>query len=141
MASSAGIIVTNGKKILGLYPANKDGWDIPKGKREEGELDIDCAIRECEEETGIQFSKRELEDFGTHNYSDDTGRNLHAFVNFCKKLPSVSDLSCSGYKEMMNYRIPEIKKYEYIDVDKIKEKFMPHISPILVKIMEQINNG
>ena len=30
-----------------------DDWSLPKGKREEGESDLDCALREVAEETGM----------------------------------------------------------------------------------------
>lgn len=140
MASSAGIVITNGKKILGLLSKHKDGWDIPKGKRDNGELDIECAIRECLEETGMEFGKKELEDFGIYDYHNDSGRNLHAFVNFTENLPDIKNMSCKNYVERMGYKIPEVQEYRYIDVGDVEEKFSSHLSPILVKIMEQINN-
>jgi len=35
-------------------------YDIPKGKFDPGESNIDCAIRECFEECGILFSKNDV---------------------------------------------------------------------------------
>ena len=49
----------NGIKFLGLKApeelvvANKGIWDIPKGTKEPGESDWDCAVRETLEEAGI----------------------------------------------------------------------------------------
>lgn len=51
----AGILFTNGQKILLLKRADGDeigSWGIPGGKGEAGELDIDTAVRETKEECG-----------------------------------------------------------------------------------------
>lgn len=36
-----------------MHRPRYDDWTIPKGKREEGESDLECAVREVEEETGL----------------------------------------------------------------------------------------
>lgn len=35
-------------------PRKKDAWQLPQGGKEEGETDEQCAIRELQEETGIE---------------------------------------------------------------------------------------
>lgn len=50
---AAGGIVTNEcDEILMIY--RLDNWDFPKGKVEEGECYLEAAVREVEEETGLQ---------------------------------------------------------------------------------------
>ena len=49
---SCGMIVMDGCSILLIERNGK--WDLPKGKREEGESYIQTALRELEEETGIR---------------------------------------------------------------------------------------
>ena len=39
--------------VLLVHRERYDDWAIPKGKRDEGETDEDCAIREVHEETGL----------------------------------------------------------------------------------------
>ncbi len=63
---SAGILVfrdeSSRKYLLLHYPAGH--WDFPKGHIEEGETELETALRELEEETGIRESELELkEDF------------------------------------------------------------------------------
>lgn len=68
--SGCGIILYTKKhgslKYLGLEPSmkfqkqNKGKWDLPKGTKEISESDIDCAIRETYEETGILISPKNL---------------------------------------------------------------------------------
>ena len=50
---AAGGIVTNEENKI-LFQFRRGKWDLPKGKLEEGERIEDCAVREVEEETGLQ---------------------------------------------------------------------------------------
>lgn len=44
----------NGRpEVLVVYRSKYDDWSLPKGKRELGECDEECALREVEEETGL----------------------------------------------------------------------------------------
>ncbi len=40
-------------EVLVVHRPRYDDWDFPKGKREKGETDLDCALRETKEETGF----------------------------------------------------------------------------------------
>ena len=67
---AAGGLVTNAQgEILWIFRSGF--WDLPKGKLDEGETIQSCAIREVEEETGIQNIKlHELLKFTNHLYFD-----------------------------------------------------------------------
>jgi 8-oxo-dGTP pyrophosphatase MutT (NUDIX family) len=55
---AAGGVVTNKEgKVLFIY--RKDKWDLPKGKVDKGETLEEAALREVEEETGVQDLKIE----------------------------------------------------------------------------------
>jgi 8-oxo-dGTP pyrophosphatase MutT (NUDIX family) len=49
--ASGGIVQNEKKEILFIFRRNK--WDLPKGKLEDNESLLECAIREIEEETGV----------------------------------------------------------------------------------------
>jgi len=51
---SCGIILVSGNPISSfLLMRHADRWDLPKGHVDPGETDLECALREMEEETGI----------------------------------------------------------------------------------------
>lgn len=58
---AAGVLVFRGDPIESfLLLKHRDRWDLPKGHRDEGETDLQCALREMTEETGIQAADVEL---------------------------------------------------------------------------------
>ncbi len=50
--AAGGLIVNEKEEVLMIF--RRDKWDLPKGKLEEGEDIRHCAIREVQEETGLQ---------------------------------------------------------------------------------------
>ncbi len=57
---SCGILLFNKKGNKFLLMKHPTRWDIPKGHIEKGETDLEAAIREFEEETGIDKKKVQL---------------------------------------------------------------------------------
>ena len=65
VVEAAGGLVYNGKReILFIYRNQK--WDLPKGRIERGESHVEAAVREVEEETGIE--QLEVKRFITKTY-------------------------------------------------------------------------
>lgn len=52
ITAAGGLVLNESKKVLFIYRGNK--WDLPKGRVEEGENLMEAAIREVEEECGIE---------------------------------------------------------------------------------------
>jgi len=66
---SSGVIVFRKQPQLSfLLMKHANRWDLPKGHVDPGESDIECALRELDEETGIQ--------------RDDIKLDLSAIVDF-----------------------------------------------------------
>ncbi len=67
--AAGGIVENENGEILLQFRRGK--WDLPKGKLDEGETLEVCAIREVEEETGLQLiNLGELIDITTHHYTE-----------------------------------------------------------------------
>ena len=61
-----------GDEVVLVHRPAYDDWSLPKGKLEDGEREEDAALREVEEETGLQCRlEREL---ATTRYRDARGR-------------------------------------------------------------------
>jgi len=56
VAAAGGFVLNNNNELLLIYRRGK--WDLPKGKIEEGESIEIAAVREVEEETGVNVSLR-----------------------------------------------------------------------------------
>jgi bis(5'-nucleosidyl)-tetraphosphatase len=58
---SCGFLIIRGNPVREfLLMRHHDRWDIPKGHVDEGESDMQCALRELDEETGIKAQDIEV---------------------------------------------------------------------------------
>ena len=86
-------------------------WGFPKGRKNYNETDLDCAIREFNEETGFEIDKRNIvqnispfeETFCGSNYKSYKHKYFLMFVDFQQLKPfhnyEISDMRWMGYQE------------------------------------------
>lgn len=59
---SCGVLIVRGDPVDSfLLMRHADRWDLPKGHVDAGESDIECALREMEEETGLSPDDVEID--------------------------------------------------------------------------------
>jgi len=59
---SCGVLLVRGEPVREfLLMKHSNRWDLPKGHVDDGETDIECALREMEEETGIDRANVEID--------------------------------------------------------------------------------
>ena len=143
MKISCGIIILNEKKeiLMGHVTGNKF-FDIPKGLLEKNENPILCAIRECQEECGLEFKSEELKDLGVHKYNKE--KDLHLFLISVKKEDiNMNDLVCNSFFEHYYTKkiVPEVDSFDWIDIQDVTVKCAKSMGKLL-KILEPeiINN-
>lgn len=92
---SCGTLVVNPRRELLLcHVTNTPKWDIPKGMRDPGETELEAAMRELREETGLAFDADLFRDLGPFAYRRDKG--LHLFmVEPGRALDCLAHLHCS----------------------------------------------
>lgn len=125
---SAGIAIIYGNKILLAKPTgNKDKmWGIPKGKVEKDESYLQTAIRETEEEIGVQINPMLLfkKDFYTIQYrnrkTNDVYKELYYYI---LKIDSLEEIGLDSEiisSDKLNKR--EIEQAYFMTYDEAKEK-------------------
>jgi 8-oxo-dGTP pyrophosphatase MutT (NUDIX family) len=96
-------------------------WEFPKGRRNPKEKDLDCAIREFEEETGIPISKIKIiqnvlpfeEIFIGTNHKSYKHKYFLAYIG--------DNDDC-----LENFQVTEVSKLEWKNIDKCLEDIRPY---------------
>lgn len=106
------VIINSSGDILGCHSCNRPTYDFPKGCVEPDESDIDAAVRELKEETGIDVDKEILIDCGTYNHNRE--KYIHIFLKQVSDFPDLNSLYCTTYFEMYGKQFPEVDGYKII---------------------------
>lgn len=141
MQISCGILILNqfGEILMGHSNGN-NFYDLPKGKLEEGEEHIDCAIRECIEETSLRFEKGELLTLGEFAYNKT--KRISLFLKKVKKEDiNFEELKCTSMFEHYYTKklIPEFDSFAWIHYSTIDENCAKSMSILLSKVIADID--
>jgi mutator protein MutT len=121
---AAGILFTDGRSILLLKKAkngdNAGTWGLPGGKSNEGETEIDNAVRETKEETGIPSIP------GYRFDSMTTKNGGKKFTTFFYRVPDSFDVKLS--KEHSDF---EWVKFEDLNSKNLHPKLKSNIAECL----------
>ncbi len=125
--AGGGLVLNPKKELLMIFRLGY--WDLPKGKWEEGETIEECAVREVEEETGIQnvvldrFVGLTYHEYFNKYTQEDVIKETHWFL---MSIPDMQPLTPQTSED--------IQKAEWVALEKIKEKLSlayPTISDIV----------
>jgi len=127
----------------GPYWQNKDlkAWHIPKGRVVKGEDYLITAIREFEEETGLNLTKNDIKKLKyLYRVRSKGGKIVHIyFLNkdfkkdkfgTSKEYIEIEWPPSSGIKKIY----PENDKVEYTDLETAKDKIIPYQLPALIRL-------
>ena len=93
-------------------------WEFPKGRRNYMEKDLECALREFEEETGI-------------NYNNIMYKNKYFLASI--------NLNTYNFEELINFQISEVSKIEWKTLTNCSNSIRPYNSE-KIKLIHQIHD-
>ena len=103
---------------------NETEWEFPKGRRNQKEKDLDCALREFEEETGIKRSKLTIVENILPFEEMFIGSN-HKSYKHKYFLALIDNLECDK-EHLNNFQITEVSKIEWKTINKCLESIRPY---------------
>ncbi|MEP5613533.1 MAG: NUDIX domain-containing protein [Cyclobacteriaceae bacterium] len=107
---AAGGVVEKDGKLLLIYRKKK--WDLPKGKLDSGESIEACALREVEEETGVETS-----------IAKEIGAVWHTYISnkkYVLKKTYWYAMNCEDDRHMQPQTDEGIKKVEWMDLEAVR---------------------
>jgi 8-oxo-dGTP pyrophosphatase MutT (NUDIX family) len=101
-------------------------WEFPKGRRNQKEKDLDCALREFEEETGIDKNKITIIENLLPFEEIFIGSNHKAYKHkyFLGALNNFNDFDIVD--DLSNFQRSEVSKLEWKTFDKCLESIRPY---------------
>ena len=130
---SAGVIVTDGRRLLLGHATRSPRWDIPKGGVGAGEGLTAAACRELLEETGLAAPEQALTEIGVFPYLRNKDLALFAWV--VPELPDPHTLACSEYFVLPNgTRLPEFDRFGLFTMDEALTRVGKSLARLLAAI-------
>lgn len=127
--AAGGLVINEKNEMLMIF--RRGAWDLPKGHLDKGETIEECAIREVQEETGLQkISIHSPLTVTYHTYEQGTHHILKESHWFLMKR--------TGQETLVPQIEEDIEKIEWItpgDLDKYMEKAYPSIKDVISRYL------
>ena len=103
---------------------NETEWEFPKGRRNNKEKDLECALREFEEETGISKNKISVVENILPFEEIFIGTNHKSYKH--KYFLAYMNEDFGENEEFDNYQVTEVSKIEWKTLDNCVESIRPY---------------
>ena len=132
-ATSCGVIVTDGERLVLGHASRSPRWDIPKGGAEPGETFAEAACRELLEETGLIAPQEVLRPLGVKPYLRN--KDLALFAWTVAALPDPAALICTAFITLPNgSRLPEFDRFGLFTLDEARGLVGKNLARLLAEI-------
>ena len=131
-ATSCGVIVTDGERLLLGHATRSPRWDIPKGIAEPGESLVAAAARELHEETGLSVPETALRPLGVFPYRRN--KDLALFCWTPPQLPEPRTLICTSCFPFNGKMLPEFDRFGLFTQDEALGRVGKSLAQLLAGI-------
>ena len=130
--TTCGVLLLDPNALLLLcHMTGTPYWDIPKGIREDGESEVEAAIRETAEECGLVLSAPDLLELGRFPYRP--AKDLHLYAAL-RASPDAAKLHCaSQFRDRWGRLRPEVDDFRWVPIDEVPK----HCAPSMAKVLTQ----
>ncbi len=131
---SCGILVVDDRdELLLCHATGTSRWDIPKGRREAGESELDAALRETFEETGLRFEPRALLELGRFRYRP--GKDLHLFATRSERVDPSRCTCSTRFRDARGRLVPEMDGYAWVPFDEVPRRCAKNMTALLTRTL------
>lgn len=127
---SCGILAVDDRdELLLCHATGTSRWDIPKGRREAGESELDAALRETFEETGLRFEPHALLELGRFRYRP--GKDLHLYATRSERIDPARCTCSTRFRDARGRLVPEMDGYAWVPFDEIPRRCAKNMTKLL----------
>jgi len=121
IALSCGILVLNAHgELLLCHATGTSRWDIPKGGSDVGETELQVAIRETAEETGLKFEPESLLELGRFSYR--LGKDLHLYAALIERIDTAQCVCTTRFRDAYGRSRPEMDAFDWVAFAGVAER-------------------
>lgn len=134
---SAGVILTDGANLLLCHVTGAHHYDLPKGKMDPGESELQAAVRELKEETGLVVDPGTLQPLGRYAYKKT--KDLSLWLHRVDTMPDPATLVChSRFDDGRGVMRTEMDGFDIVPWAAVKGYVVPDMFVVLKQVHKHI---
>lgn len=135
--TSCGVVITNGEQLVLGHVTRGKWWDLPKGGMNSGESFLQTAVRELQEETGLEVQETDLVPLGVFTYKPK--KDLVLYLWRVVTMPDPQTLVCrSTFKDSKGRDVKELDKFKIASWKQAETLVNPDMQRVLKQVEKQI---